>query len=65
MDATPTGDLGGAALIYFLLALLIGLVGWIFKSERDRTNQLIARLFVRTDNHAQRLTALDHKTEDE
>jgi hypothetical protein len=51
--------------VFFLLGLLIALVAWIFKSDRDRTNDHVTRLFKRTDRHAQRLTALDGQTEDD
>lgn len=61
MDASPPGDLNQWLLLS--VSILLGLVGWIFKSDRDRTNMNVDKLYARTDKHAQRLTALDRKTE--
>lgn len=62
MDAPNPGDLN-SPWVLLLVGVLIGLVGWIFKSDRDRTNRNVDKLYGRTDQHAQRLTALDGKTE--
>lgn len=61
MDASSPGDLSQWLLL--AVSILLGLVGWIFKSDRDRTNTNVDKLYGRTDKHAQRLTALDGKTE--
>lgn len=58
MDATPPGDLGT-----YLLGLLIGLVCWVFNRETTRTNKKVDEHDARINDHSQRLTALDGKTE--
>lgn len=66
MDASSAGDIAsGNSALWFLLALLVGIVGWVYTTESLRKNNHIDKLYRRTDKHAQRLTKLDGQTEDE